>query len=55
MAKHYRSDQAAKLAAQRQEAARRQQERASKQFQNRSNPHHGASLGQSGQPKRGRP
>lgn len=54
MAKAYRSDEARKLAEQRKEAERKKQEQLSKKFMNKSNPHHGASLGQSGQPRRGR-
>lgn len=44
-----KSDQAKQQSAQRKQA---QQERGSKQFQNKSNVHNGASRGQSGQPKR---
>lgn len=54
MGKNYRSEEARKLAEQRKEAERKKQEQLSKKFANKSNPHHGASISQSGQPRRGR-
>jgi hypothetical protein len=47
MGKSYRSEAAKKLAEQRRKNAPRE----SKKFKNGSNPHHGGSRGQSGQPK----
>lgn len=54
MAKNYRSDEARRLAQQRKEVERKKQKQLSKKFGNGSNPHHGGSLGQSGQQRRGR-
>jgi len=48
MAKTYRSEAAKKMAEQRKP---KPASRPSKKFDGNSNPHHGASLGQSGQPK----
>lgn len=54
MAKSYRSDEARKLAEQRKEAERKRREQLSKKFADKSNPHHGAEISQSGHPKRGK-
>ncbi len=51
MAKKYRSEAAKKLA---QREVRQPPRRDSKKFQKGSNPHHGGSLGESGQQRRGR-
>lgn len=54
MAKTYKSEEARKLAEKRKAAELKKQEQLSKKFGNNSNPHHGASISQSGQPKRGK-